>query len=291
MILAVVRDISKRKHAEWALLESERKFRRLFESMIEGVALHEMVYGENGEPVNYRILDVNPAFEKHTGIDRKSAIGRLATDLYGTTAPPFIEKYAPVVRDGGHIEFEAYFSPMQKYFNVSIFSPQKGRFASIFEDITQRKLVEKKLQFTQFAVDSSAEEAIWADAESRIVFVNETSCSSLGYTQEELLDMKVESVDPNVSPERWSELYRSVKERGSIMIESVHRKKDGTEYPVEVNINFLEYDGKEYICGFARNISERKKTRRTTASIAKNGSRRQTRRRRRPRLQQPADGH
>ena len=69
-------DVTDRKRAEAALQESEERYRGLFESMNEGFALHELLYDESGEPCDYRFLDVNPAFERLTGLKRQDVVGR-----------------------------------------------------------------------------------------------------------------------------------------------------------------------------------------------------------------------
>jgi PAS domain-containing protein len=69
-------DVTDRKRAEAALQESEERYRGLFESMNEGFALHELLYDESGEPCDYRFLDVNPAFERLTGLKRQDVVGK-----------------------------------------------------------------------------------------------------------------------------------------------------------------------------------------------------------------------
>ncbi|MBI1387074.1 MAG: DUF3365 domain-containing protein [bacterium] len=125
-----------------ALEESENRFYRLFHTMSEGVALHEMIYDRNGDPVDYRIIDVNPSYQEHTGIPASKAKGVLASQLYGIDTPPFIEIYARVARTGEPYMFETSFEPLHKKFQVSVFSPQKGYFATVFQDVSDRKRLE-----------------------------------------------------------------------------------------------------------------------------------------------------
>ncbi len=135
----------KEQEINLAITESEEKFRALFENIMEGVALHELVYNNNGEPVNYRIIDVNPAFQSHTGINREKAIGKLATDLYMTESPPYFDEYCSVVKTSKPYHFETFFPNLQKHFFISVVSPKSGQFATVFEDITERKRNEEAL--------------------------------------------------------------------------------------------------------------------------------------------------
>ncbi len=121
------------------LQESENRYRSLFESMQEGVILHEVIYDTDGLPVNYRIVDLNPACNVHAGLDPKEARGRLASDLYGTSSAPFLARYAEVAQTGIPDSFETQFEPMQRSFQVSVFSPMKGWFVTVFTDITGRQ--------------------------------------------------------------------------------------------------------------------------------------------------------
>lgn len=155
-------DVTKLKETEFKLLEAkeiaeknEKRYHSLFVSMQEGVYLHEMVYDAEGNAVNYRIVDANPISEKYLNIPRDIAIGKLATELYGTKDAPFLDIYARVSETGEPHSFEQYFEPMDKYFFISVFSPKKGDFATVFLDITQLKKSEIEL----IAAKEQAEES------------------------------------------------------------------------------------------------------------------------------------
>ena len=127
------------------LRRGEHKFHSLFTAMTEGVALHELVTDASGKPIDYVLLDVNPAFESIIGIKREQVVGRSAREAYGTGEAPYLETYAKVVASGKPTKFEATFSPWQKTFAISAISSAPGHFATVFEDITERKHAEDEL--------------------------------------------------------------------------------------------------------------------------------------------------
>jgi PAS domain S-box-containing protein len=138
-------DISKRHQAEQDLRESEQRFHSLFQSMNESVVLHDVVRDDSGAAVDYRILDVNPAFEAMVSIDRERAVGSLASELYGSGEPPYLDIYVEVAESGRPTSFETYFPPMDKHFAISVFSPGPDRFATVSLDISERKRSEQEL--------------------------------------------------------------------------------------------------------------------------------------------------
>ena len=143
--VAVVEDVTARKAAEDALRRSEGRFRGLFEAMTEGVALHEILRDEGGEPVDYRLVEVNPAYSTHTGIPQAEAVGRRASELYGTGRAPYLDVYARVVATSQPTRFEIHFAPMDRHFRISAFPAGEDRFATVFADITESKRLQLEL--------------------------------------------------------------------------------------------------------------------------------------------------
>jgi len=139
----ICRDITDRKQAEEKLLESEEKLSTLFGSMTEMVVLHELVFNDNGKVINYRITDCNNSFTKIIGIQKEDAIGKLATDVYQTETPPYLEEYSRVAQTGEPFDYTTYFVPMDKHFMISAVSPKKNHFATITTDITVIKQMQE----------------------------------------------------------------------------------------------------------------------------------------------------
>jgi PAS domain S-box-containing protein len=134
-----------RKKTEHALRESEDKLKSLFSTMAEGFALHEILYNANRVPVDYRIIDVNTAFEQQTSIPVGKARGAVGSELFGMGTAPYLEIYARVAETGVPETFSTFFAPMNRYFDISCFSPKKGWFATVFSDVTSRKRTEQEL--------------------------------------------------------------------------------------------------------------------------------------------------
>jgi len=143
------RDVTERRRAEEALRASEERYRSLYASMAEGVALHEIVHDDAGEAIDYRILNVNPAYERILGITRDRAQGALASEIYGTGEPPYLDLYAQVARTGEPTTFEAHLETTDQHFLVSVFSPARGHFATVFSDTTERTRLEAQVRQMQ----------------------------------------------------------------------------------------------------------------------------------------------
>lgn len=134
------------------------------------------------------------------------------------------------------------------------------QYLAIRFDITSRKQVESMLQLTQFSVQQASDSIFWIDSDAKILGVNKAACHLLGYSEEELLSLSVHDIDPDYQADIWPTHWQELKEHGSLTFESRHKRKDGTIRPTEVNVNFLEFEGKEYNFAFARDITERKLT-------------------------------
>ncbi len=186
----VSRDITARKHADEALRESEEKFRLLFQSMVTGFALHEIICDEKGAPQDYRFLEVNPAFEQLTGLKSEDLVGRAVSEVLPDTEQYWIDLYGQVALTGNPIHFENFTGVLNKYFEVSAYSPRHGQFAAVFLDITARKRAEEELQkqhdlLTQL-VGTSPVGITFVDASGKIIFANTQAEEILGLSKTDI---------------------------------------------------------------------------------------------------------
>jgi two-component system, chemotaxis family, CheB/CheR fusion protein len=145
-VMSRILDITERKLAVEALRESEARFRTLFETMTEGFSLDEIIVDDAGKPIDLRFLSINPAFERHTGLKAKDIVGRTTRELFPEAEPVWFERYGKVALTGEPVHFEERFGPLDKWFEVSAYQTEPGRFAVVFFDITERKRTEALLQ-------------------------------------------------------------------------------------------------------------------------------------------------
>jgi len=127
------------------------------------------------------------------------------------------------------------------------------------KETEDRKAAEQSLRLMKFAVDHASDSLFWIRPDAGFAYVNDSTCSRLGYTRDELLAMTVFDVDPAFPREAWAVHWQEIKERKSFTIETTHRTKTGEVFPVEVSVNYVEYEGAEYNFAFARDMSERTK--------------------------------
>jgi PAS domain S-box-containing protein/putative nucleotidyltransferase with HDIG domain len=164
---------TERKRAEEALRESEQRYRHLFTEMLSGFALHEIVCDDQGAPVNYRFLELNPAFERLTGLRRDDILGKTVLDVLPTLESFWINMYGRVALTGEPVRFEQYAQPLHKYYEVSAFCPRRGQFAVTFQDVTERKQRDRELEAV--ATVSAALRSAQTRAEMLPIILEQTS--------------------------------------------------------------------------------------------------------------------
>jgi len=141
------RDVTEKKLAEQALVQSEEKYRLLYTAMGQGLALHEIILDAKGKPVDYRFLDINESYTKLIGITRKMSIGRTVKEIMPKVEQYWIDTFGKVALTGEPCYYENYFETTGKYYSTYAYSPKHSQFAVLITDITERIEKEKDINF------------------------------------------------------------------------------------------------------------------------------------------------
>lgn len=164
------RDVTEYKKTAIALRASEERYRQLFSTLISGFALHEMLYDAQGQPDDYRFLEVNPAFEQLTGLCAADLIGKTVRQALPGIESFWIKTYGQVALTGESTHFEYYAQALNKYFEVVAYRPKTGQFACLFTDISDRKRTEAALRESENRYRSLFENMINGFAYCRMLF-------------------------------------------------------------------------------------------------------------------------
>ena len=176
LLFSIINDETDRRQAEEKLIQSEKRYRSLFDNMLHGFAYCRMLF-EDGHPDDFVYIDVNNAFETLTGL--KNVIGKKVSEVIPgilITDPGVIESYGRVVITGNPEKFEIYLEALNAWLNVSVYSPEKEYFVAVFDVITERKRMEIELreseQFVRATLDSLSSHICILDAKGTIVATN-----------------------------------------------------------------------------------------------------------------------
>ena len=126
--------------------DSSASYRQLFDSMQEGFSIHEILCDEENQPVDYRFLEVNPAFEQLTGLKRDCLVGRTVKEVLPNIEQYWIQRYGDVALSGEAKRFEAFTQEIGKHYSIYAYSPGPGMFATLFSDVTDRVRAEEELR-------------------------------------------------------------------------------------------------------------------------------------------------
>ncbi len=250
------------RKAEKALKESELRFRSVVQSANDAIILMD------GRCV---IFSWNTGAQAMFGYMEKEVVGKsishIIPDRYkkdhikkiecaGLAGKPGIkrkriESYG--LRKGG-IEFPVDIS-------MATWKTEEGTFYSaIIRDITEREQAEEKLRLFRSLIDQSNDAIFVSDPETgRILDANDKACVNLGYKREEFFNMRVMDFEVNLPDQfSWKEHVGKVQSRRHLILEGLHRRKDGTIFPVEVNVSFIVLEKIDYMLAVVRDITERK---------------------------------
>ena len=278
----LLHEMDARKKAYEGLLKSEeelRKRKKFIETILDnlpiGLAVHTItdgivhymnskftqIYGWPKEALGSfdAFFDRVYADPKYRKVIKKRVIKDIAT---GDPSKMIWENILPTNQRGEQLVVTA--------INIPLF--EQNLMIATVQDVTEKYKANKALQFTRFSIDHANDMIYWVDPEGNIVDVNQTTCIKLGCSRDELLSMKVMDINPSLTLDKFLEDWKNIKIHETWRVETSHYCKHGDVIPVVIHSNHIAFNGKEYHCIFARDITERRELEGLVAIQDKMGS-------------------
>jgi PAS domain S-box-containing protein len=230
-------------------------YKSLLDKMPFGYAYHKLVYDSGGIPCDYEFIEVNPAYEKLTGLKAEKIAGqRVTAVLPGMVNDKFdwIKAFGEIAMKGGEKEIISFSDSLGKWFKINVFSSEKDHFSTTFTDITQEK--EKSDELERF-FSVNLDLLCIADSEGRFLKLNKAWESTLGFTLKELRMRKfLDFVHPDDQKKTLEAMSQLDNQEVVLNFVNRYRCKDGS-------YRFIEWRSHPYgsqIYAAARDITDRK---------------------------------
>ena len=258
--IKIARDETERRAADLALHESEARYRALFEAIEAGFCIVEMKFDAAGEAVDYRMIEVNPAFERQTGL--VDAAGRWVSGIAPGLERHWFETYGRVAQTGEAVRFENGADVLgDRWFDVYAFPAGplgSNRVAVLFTDISDRRRAEMALRESEARFRHLADNApmmVWVtDADAQCVFLSRSWYEFTGQTEEQALGLGwLDAVHPD--DRGWSgELFLEANSRGEpFRLEYRVRRADG-QYRWAIDAAEPRFDDKGGFLGYVGSV-------------------------------------
>ena len=257
-VVTIANDITDRRLAEEALRISEERFAKAFQASPHPVVISELDSG--------LVVDANEAAWQLFGYRKDEVVGLTTLQIGLWPSAEERARYLDLLKRQGFIRnMEVRLRSKSGDIRQCLLSSElielNGKQCSVTvgDDITESRRLEKALRLTQFSVDQAVEAIMWLDPKARMFNVNDAACRMLEYSREELLSMTVHDIDPNFPVERWTNHWNYLKKRRSLTFEARFWSRSGAVLEMDVSVNYLLHEGKEYACMILRDIGERKR--------------------------------
>jgi PAS domain S-box-containing protein len=246
-----------------ALQDNGSEYSDLFKHILNGYAVHEIVCDSSGKPVDYRYLDINPAFEKLTGLTR-DIIGKTVHEVIPDIEDYWIETYGKVALTGESRRLENYNETLGKWFEITVFSPAKYYFACVFSDITEHRKAEEEAHkykdYLMSVLNCVADPICVKDKQHKWVLVNDAFCDISGQSRETLIGKSDYDFFPKKEADVFWEKDNQVFETGmdNISEETITDSKGQTRSIITKKTLYRNPSGEEFCVAIGRDVTSQK---------------------------------
>ena len=248
----LVLEIAERERTEQSLRESEANLRAILQALPDMI----FVLDPDGKILDYQ-GDSSQPFRPPSEM-----VGKHLHELVPpTTADKLVAGLRRALGSNQPVllNYEVEKDGRKLYREARVAAIDQERLLAVVRDITEQRQAQYQLILTQFAADHMDEPIFWTDENARFIYVNEAACRTLGYSRDELLNMGVYDIDVAFPRDGWDHHWEELRRRGSCTLESVHRRKDGSTFPVEIRANYIEFERRGINCAFVRDVTQRKR--------------------------------
>jgi len=169
----------------------------ILESAPFGYSYQKIILDNSGQPIDYQVIEINNAFERITGLSEESVINKHFSDIVKPLSDndiDWIKRVGNIALNGGESEVEEFSEVIQRWLKIKIYSPEKYYFATIFNDITKEKELQRELELRNdmysSIVRTQKEMICRFSPDFTLTFINDSCCRYLGKTRFELLGRK-----------------------------------------------------------------------------------------------------
>lgn len=238
-------------------------YRELFENMSEGFSFHEVITDSAGAPVDFRFIQVNEAYERHTGLKAVDVIGKTMLEINPDSDRDTIRRYGEVGLTGKPLSSSYRSRTFGKWLKVKAYCPRRGFFATIFEDVTEDREREEELREARLRLDailSNSFDAIGVHHDGLWDYCNRAALSMFGFSSPE--DLVGRPIAEVIAPEERQRIREYVSRRIEGSPAPTHYitkglRRDGVTFDLEVFLSRYELDGTTHFLVNLRDISER----------------------------------
>jgi PAS domain S-box-containing protein len=263
----VFRDVSRLYEQQKQLEDSERRYRLLSEHALAAIAVHRLVRDADGRAVDTVMLNVNARFETETGIRREYVLGRRFSQWYpyDRERQRWLERLSEVERTSRPMMVEEYLPAIGRYMLVQLWKVSPGIVGVALNDLTRLHRAEARAGRLGRLLEASNNEVYIFDAETlRFEEASRSALEQLGYGMEELRQLTPIDLKPALDRAGFEKLLEPLRlgQQPWVKFRTVHRRKDGSTYPVSVRLELLEEDNRHLFLAVIEDQTEQQEAER-----------------------------